>query len=307
MGTVSRVSIIIPTYDRVAYLRDAVGSVLAQTLTDWELIVADDGSTDGTREYLATLSDPRIRVVHLEHCGRPARVRNRAMDDARAPYIAFLDSDDWWEPEKLAVQLAALEAHPACGWSYTSLRRVDEQGREIPVFTSPPRIPEEGFILEDIARGDAGVFTSTLMVRRTLIAAAGGFDESLVVAEDFEFWIRLAERSPAAGVSRVLATRRRHADSHGARRHDDFDNYNKVFRLVSARTPSARVRAVLRRRRAHWLAHLATERSRGGQTGPALFALSQALPAGLVMRRWWLALFRTLRRTFYRGAGPAAR
>ena len=90
------VSVIVPTYNRVHYLQEAVDSVLGQTYHNWELIVVDDGSTDATASRLRDLGDRRLRVVHLEHSGRPARVRNEGLACARGAYVAFLDSDDLW-------------------------------------------------------------------------------------------------------------------------------------------------------------------------------------------------------------------
>src|SRR5262245_1051561 len=92
------ISVVLPTYDRESYLREAVNSVVAQTYDDWEMVIVDDGSTDGTRAYLETLTDPRIRVVLREHCGNPALLRNLGVRISRAAYIAFLDSDDTWMP-----------------------------------------------------------------------------------------------------------------------------------------------------------------------------------------------------------------
>src|SRR6266487_2699709 len=99
------VSVIIPTFNREAYLREAIESVFAQTYSNWELIVADDGSTDGTRAYLASVTDRRTHVIELEHCGTPARLRNTALARAQGTYVAFLDSDDLWAPEKLELQI----------------------------------------------------------------------------------------------------------------------------------------------------------------------------------------------------------
>src|SRR6266571_6783008 len=94
------ISIIIPTFNREQYLREAVQSVLAQTYDRWELLIVDDGSTDGTRAYLDTLTDRRIRSVSRNHCGNAAQVRNVAIGTVSGSHIAFLDSDDLWEPEK---------------------------------------------------------------------------------------------------------------------------------------------------------------------------------------------------------------
>src|SRR2546421_610268 len=108
MAVPGRVSVILPTYDRLPLLREAVESVRAQTWADWELVVIDDGSTDGTAEYLTELAsvDPRVRVLRRPHRGNPARLRNEAVAASTGEYVAFQDSDDVWEPEKLARQLA---------------------------------------------------------------------------------------------------------------------------------------------------------------------------------------------------------
>src|SRR5260221_147392 len=114
------VSIIVPTFNRVKYLRVAVDSVFAQTFEDWELIIADDGSDADTMAYLRTLADvPRVKLLRLSHTGNPPAVRNAALREATAEYIAFLDSDDVWMPEKLEAQLMSLRSHPVRRWSYT--------------------------------------------------------------------------------------------------------------------------------------------------------------------------------------------
>src|SRR3954468_14130226 len=115
------VSIVLPAFDRAGYLRSAIESVLAQSLTSWEMIVADDGSGPETAEYLRGLGDPRIRVLWLTHSGNPSIARNAALRDARGTYVAFLDSDDLWEPDKLEAQTAALRARGECHWSFTNV------------------------------------------------------------------------------------------------------------------------------------------------------------------------------------------
>ena len=112
----SVVSIILPTFGRLEYLRPTVASVYRQTLRDWELIVADDGSDAETRGYLRTLeADSRVRLLWLTHTGIPAIVRNAALREARGEYVAFLDSDDLWAPDKLSRQVTLLRSRPSCG------------------------------------------------------------------------------------------------------------------------------------------------------------------------------------------------
>src|SRR5258708_34074473 len=109
--TTPAISIILPTFNRLKYLRLAVDSVFAQTFADWELLIADDGSDEETRAYLRGLENlPRVKVIWLSHSGNPSAVRNAALREARGDYIAFLDSDDMWMPAKLEPQIYVLTA-----------------------------------------------------------------------------------------------------------------------------------------------------------------------------------------------------
>src|SRR4249920_2199336 len=110
------VSIILPTYNRLTYLQEAVQSVLDQTAGDWELIVVDDGSTDESVAWLESLGEPRVSVVREQHTGNRSALRNVGVERARAEWIAFLDSDDRWHPEKLQRQLALQRANPRYRW-----------------------------------------------------------------------------------------------------------------------------------------------------------------------------------------------
>ena len=123
------VSVTMPTFDRTAFLKQAVDSVLAQTFDDWEMVLADDGSGDETREYLRSIAGPKVRIVWLEHRGNPSSVRNAAIAVARGRCIAFLGSDDTRTPAKLDEQLAAHRSRPRCHWSYAKCGHTDEQGR----------------------------------------------------------------------------------------------------------------------------------------------------------------------------------
>src|SRR5688572_23189690 len=125
------VSVIVASFNRTEYLMEAVESVIHQTWSDWELLIADDGSDEPTKRYLAKLADPRVHVLWLQHSGNPAAVRNAALNIAHGEYVAFLDSDDAWMPSKLAAQLQGLRSSADCRWSYTNFRRIDRSGNEI--------------------------------------------------------------------------------------------------------------------------------------------------------------------------------
>lgn len=208
-----QVSIILPTFDRLHFLKAAIDSVFAQTFEDWELIVADDGSGAETRAYLNTLRGvARVRLIWLEHRGNPGSVRNRALEEARAPYVAFLDSDDLWLPLKLERQLAAMRAHGDRGWSYTEFIRVDPAGASIDFQRNPNRVLHEGRIVEPLLRLTAGIAMPTVMVKKELLNSAGAFDERLEMHEDYELWLRLALLSEVTVIRQPLACVRRHGE-----------------------------------------------------------------------------------------------
>lgn len=185
------VSIIIPTYNRAHLLPRAICSVLKQSFHDWELIIVDDGSTDDTEEVVRDFSDPRVRYIrHDTNRGAPA-ARNTGIRAARGRYIAFLDSDDEWLPEKLEKQLKIFETSDAdVGAVYTGAIFVEEEsGRK---RIKAPRV--KGWILtEEMAYNPVGS-TSRVMVKRECIDECGYFDECLPCHEDWDMWIRIAQR-----------------------------------------------------------------------------------------------------------------
>src|SRR5229473_5509224 len=135
--TAPAISIILPTFNRLKYLRLTVDSVFAQTFVDWELLVADDGSDEETRAYLKGLESlPRVKLIWLSHSGNPSAVRNAALREARGDYIAFLDSDDMWMPTKLERQIDALRVSSDRRWIYTGYVRIGDAG-ETKTLPSP--------------------------------------------------------------------------------------------------------------------------------------------------------------------------
>src|SRR5512135_1311174 len=162
----SLTSIVVPTHNRLTLLRAAVASVRGQTWRDWELIVVDDGSTDGTRAFLQSLRDPRITAVLQPHTGLVARVRNVGARAAAGAWLAFLDSDDLWAPEKLARQVPAMQSR-AGAWSYTAYDHVDADGKAIAPRAGLFRV-ESGDIVRGVLRNEVAVGISTLCVGRAL-------------------------------------------------------------------------------------------------------------------------------------------
>src|SRR5277367_1483554 len=183
------VTVIIPTFNRLQFLRQTVESVFAQSYGDWELIVADDGSQDETRAYLSDLAArPRVKALWLPHTGNPGAVRNVALREARGDYIAFLDSDDLWMPSKLELQLAALHARPSRQWSYTAFLQIDQAGAQIYPEISSRQVCPEGKVFEHLLTSKAAIAMPTMIVSRRLLELAGGFDERLLQQEDYHLW-----------------------------------------------------------------------------------------------------------------------
>lgn len=195
------VSVIIPTYNRYALLHEAVESVFAQTTEDYELIVVDDGSTDGTPILAARAG---LRYHRITHSGRPGLVRNRGVHLARGEWVAFLDSDDLWMPTKLEKSLRRLDECPGAALVHTRERWM-RNGREI--SQKGQRHRREGDVFADSLR-KCIIGPSTVVLRRSILVGVGGFREDLEVAEDYELWLRIVDTAPVAYVEEPLTTKR---------------------------------------------------------------------------------------------------
>jgi glycosyltransferase involved in cell wall biosynthesis len=201
------VSVVIPTYNRAKLLAEALASVKAQTRPPLEIIVVDDGSTDGTRALLEAMGE-KVRPIFQANHGAAA-ARNRGIEAARGDWIAFLDSDDLWEPRKLEAQARALAADPTCRLAIVDSRAVDLEGRPIP---RRPRSLHAGTVTAALFRSTF-VHTPAVLVEAALLRALGGFDPTLRVAEDYDLWLRASLHTPFALVSEPLFIRRVHAGS----------------------------------------------------------------------------------------------
>lgn len=203
-----RVSVIIPTYNRAALLNQAIVSVLDQTFTDFELIVVDDGSTDDTPTVVSAFQDRRIRYVYQDNAGRSA-ARNRGIELARGEYVAFLDSDDLYLPNKLAVQVAVFERSPALGLVGGGFRQVNEKGDVLSEVC-----PWLRFSCLDLHTWlfACPQMPSSVMVQREWLTRVGGFDGSVETAEDWDLFLRLARAGcQMAWVEKLVSAYRIHS------------------------------------------------------------------------------------------------
>ena len=238
------VSIILPTYNRKRWLELAVASVRAQSFTDWELIVADDGSDDETKTYLRSLQpEPNIRIQWLAHSGNPSWVRNAALQEARGRYVAFIDSDDVWSLRKLEAQLAALQSNPRCRWSYTACDRIDADGRLLAGASQPTTRPRSGSIFEALLAHEAWAAMPTVVAERALLAEVGGFDEGQLYGEFHDLCLRLALRSDVIALPDVLCSVRAHDEHYSADRVAALAAWMRLYEKFAVQAPTVRARA----------------------------------------------------------------
>lgn len=206
------VSVIIPVYNREDLVREAIKSAAAQTWTDYEIIIVDDGSTDNTRQTAKSLQPAfadRMRLIPQDHTGMPGQVRNRGAREAAGEYIAFLDSDDLWEPEKLSRQLQFFrkerdeegERYRLCHTREIWLRTDKE------ISQKGQRHRREGMIFEDALK-KCIIGPSTVMMERSLFEETGGFREDLEIAEDYEYWLRICAENRAGYIDEALVIKR---------------------------------------------------------------------------------------------------
>ncbi|HAT12703.1 MAG TPA: glycosyl transferase [Microcoleaceae bacterium UBA10368] len=212
MSTANRtpqVSVIIPAYNGDRYIVQAVESSLSQTFTDLEIIVVDDGSTDGTHQVLHPYLD-RIRYIYQENQG-VAAARNRGIKEAQGEFLAFLDADDYFLPSKLEKQLACFDVDPALDMVQTGWFIVNEKGQNISAvkpWEQAPKLDLESFILYKCVR------PSAMLLRRKWWKKLGGFDSQFPLAEDLDFALRLTLKGgKAAWLEEILTCYRQHNSS----------------------------------------------------------------------------------------------
>jgi glycosyltransferase involved in cell wall biosynthesis len=186
-----KVSVVIPTYNRARYLKRAIQSILDQTFQDFEIIVVDDGSTDETPETVKAFQDARIGYFRHDTNRQEARARNTGVRNSVGEYIAFLDDDDTWLPQKLAMQVNLLDKSPSkVGAVYCSALQVDgETGRVLFQWNAKKR----GNIFRDLSEQNWIGIPSNIILRRQCFDTLGLFDEQIEFGLDYDMWVRVAK------------------------------------------------------------------------------------------------------------------
>lgn len=199
-----RVSIVLPVYNHLRFLPEAIGSILAQTYRDFELVIVNDGSTDGTREYLDALADPRVVVVHQDNRRLPSAL-NTGFARARGELLTWTSADNHVSPLFLEGLVGALDAHPDAGFAYSAFAWIDDESR----ITGIHRDQEVS--VRSLFKQNPGI--AAFLYRRSCAEAVGEYDPALEGAEDWDMWLRIVERTPAVYVPEVLYYYRLHDDS----------------------------------------------------------------------------------------------
>ncbi|MFC6824406.1 glycosyltransferase family 2 protein [Halopelagius fulvigenes] len=220
------VSVVLPTCERAEVLDGAIESVLAQTHEDWELVVVDGGSDDRTPELVAGYDDPRVRYRRQDDSSGVSAARNRGVAASDGEFVAFVDSDDRWHPEKLEWQLAALrEAEGEEGKDAAVAYCGMEKAHGEPLT----RDGESGDVREAVRRMDVPTYTSTLLVRRDAFESVGGFDERLPCFEDWELCLRLSREYRFVAVDDALVVKGESGDNISA----DGDNLAEAVSVLA--------------------------------------------------------------------------
>jgi glycosyltransferase involved in cell wall biosynthesis len=223
-----KVSVVMPAYNAEDYVSLAIASILGQSFADFELIVVDDGSTDGTAATVEGFDDARIRYAQTRGRAGAGGARNVGLGLARGQYVAFLDADDVAYPERLATQVTYMETHPETALLGAGYDVIDAAGRVLETVTTPNGTASVQLKM----LFDNVIATSLAFACRDLLLEAGLFDESFPVVEDYDLWARVTSRHPVAGLPVVLGAYRVHAAS--------------TYRAEAARADAMRARVVRR-------------------------------------------------------------
>jgi len=217
LGKRPLISIITPVFNQRLYIEQTIRSVLGQTYREWEWVLLDDGSTDGTGELIQNVTDNRIRYASQEHAGlvNLTKTYNRALSMCTGDFIAMLDHDDYWPDYKLDLQIKKFD-NPDVVLSYGVCCVVNQKGREI-CHTLIPEDPgaasnnPTGSTLEELLfRRYSFILNSTVMLRRSALAAIGGFVEAKGLYHDFPTWVRLSLEGKFAPVPLCIGFHRKH-------------------------------------------------------------------------------------------------
>ena len=290
------VSVVIPTYNYARFVGRAIDSVLAQAYAPVECVVVDDGSRDETPQVLARYGD-RIRAIRQENSGLSA-ARNTGIRAARGEYVAVLDSDDYFRPDKLAKQVALIESAPGLGAVGCDVQHVDADGKELHRrhFVDPPAALDEQLRAVATRRAWVGGSGSGGLFPRSVFDQVGLFDETLRAAEDWDMWMRIAARFPIRNATDAVTCISLHGTGSFRNAEKMETNQWKVYELAVGRWPGVLDARTRRRMRANILADAGGEYIFGKEYKMALRRYAASLRQWPMQRLRWYAVARLLLR-----------
>ncbi len=274
------VTVVIPVYNRERYITDAIRSVLAQSFRNWELVIADDGSTDGTVNAVKKFDDPRITLLRLIHTGNIALLRNSAAAAGKGNFICFLDSDDLWPANKLAIQLQRLQA-AGKKWGYGKYELINESGEPI-MQNNNNYQPFSGWITGKILTNEAAVSVGSLMIKRELFEELNGFntDQKLLYREDYDLALRLSLAAEADAASELLVSIREHSDRSTNTVNDAHERMVATYHEFMRIAPQKELMRIARKRKAYHLGESVVTAVNQKQFGTAAKRFCKAFAAG---------------------------
>lgn len=285
------VSIITATYNMANYVADTIDSLLAQTHPAVECVVVDDGSTDHTQDVLARYADDaRVKIVRQENAGQTV-AKNHGLREAAGDFIGFCDADDLWRPDKLARQLPHFQDETV-GVVYGNFQFIDGEGR--PIATDRPAT-YSGRITDKLLV-DNFVHFPTALVRREIIDAAGGFDESLSMGIDFDLWLRISVDHDFLYLPDILVDYRIWSGQMSHRTGERLDNAFKLMRRFLADHPDSVSNAARRRAWSYTYVSRARWRRRQGERSGAVADFGRAFAQRPWDRRLWASIAKILLR-----------
>lgn len=272
--TAAEVTVVIPTRDRRTFLARCLGTVLEQTGVDVEVIVVDDGSRDGTPEWIRSLADDRIRVVAHPSPRGVSAARNTGLAVATRPWVAFVDDDDLWAPSKLALQLEAIKSSEGAQWACVGQVTLNDKLRIVDAVGPPAALDEP--ILPLLANNVVPGGGSGVVAALNLVRDVGGFDERLSLIADWDLWIRLAQEAPATSVNRPLLGYVRHTTNMSW----DVSHIGDEFEIVEAKYADIRASLGVWPNTEAWLNWIADAQRQAGRRRPAITADAHAAIRG---------------------------
>ncbi|MEZ0148364.1 MAG: glycosyltransferase family 2 protein [Candidatus Reddybacter sp.] len=218
-----KISAVVPTYNNAKYIEDAINSILAQTHPVDEIIIIDDGSSDDTEALIDTIAKKTNGIIYIkQHNQGPSSARNRGIAAAGGDWLAFLDADDLWTPEKIALQIEALKKEPQLKLIAADMNEIDQQGTPIleSVLAKHQLLDKfQGLGGKAVPNALAALLTKnfiptgTVLIERASLEAAGGFNTNIRFGEDLELWAKIAADHPISCLPQVMMCRRQHGNN----------------------------------------------------------------------------------------------